>query len=313
MIVRSTTGVEYEVVKPIGEGGVGRVFRAKRVRDGHDCALKVYDGIRHPDRTKIFFRIKKNIQKLMQDPICCSGTKQPCREFVGPLDADSLIELDTNKFGYIMELVDTRNEFITLTRFRTKADQRLFCRAARSIAELFRNVHFSGWCYKDINEKNIYINPQTAEVRIIDCDNISVQSVKVILGTPGFMAPEIYRTEAPDIQSDYFSTAVLFYRLMLELGVDARVVVGYGIRPCNTPTRGRSADDVKRVVDAFVGHDVGDVKSFILFDVVIPATKNLLSDIVTKGTIDERILKALQAKDKTQAALIEAVKADLKI
>ena len=36
-------------------------------------------------------------------------------------------------------------------------------------------------------------------------------------------------------------------------------------------------------------------------------------DLGTKGTIDERILKALRAKDRTQAALIEAVKADLKI
>ena len=39
----------------------------------------------------------------------------------------------------------------------------------------------------------------------------------------------------------------------------------------------------------------------------------VIQHIVTKGTIDERILKALQAKDKTQGALIEAVKADLKI
>lgn len=39
----------------------------------------------------------------------------------------------------------------------------------------------------------------------------------------------------------------------------------------------------------------------------------VIQHIVTKGTIDERILKVLQAKDKTQAALIEAVKADLKI
>ena len=39
----------------------------------------------------------------------------------------------------------------------------------------------------------------------------------------------------------------------------------------------------------------------------------VIQHIVTKDTIDERILKALQAKDKTQAALIEAVKADLKI
>ncbi len=37
----------------------------------------------------------------------------------------------------------------------------------------------------------------------------------------------------------------------------------------------------------------------------------VIQHIVTKGTIDERILKVLRAKDRTQAALIEAVKADL--
>lgn len=38
----------------------------------------------------------------------------------------------------------------------------------------------------------------------------------------------------------------------------------------------------------------------------------IVEHIVTEGTIDERILKALKAKDMTQAALIEAVKADIK-
>lgn len=37
----------------------------------------------------------------------------------------------------------------------------------------------------------------------------------------------------------------------------------------------------------------------------------IVQHIVTKGTIDERILKALEKKDGSQAALIEAVKADL--
>jgi SNF2 family DNA or RNA helicase len=39
----------------------------------------------------------------------------------------------------------------------------------------------------------------------------------------------------------------------------------------------------------------------------------VIRHIVTKGTIDGRILKALSTKDRTQAALIDAVKADLKI
>ena len=37
----------------------------------------------------------------------------------------------------------------------------------------------------------------------------------------------------------------------------------------------------------------------------------VVQHIVTKGTIDEKILKALSAKDKSQSALIDAVKADL--
>ena len=37
----------------------------------------------------------------------------------------------------------------------------------------------------------------------------------------------------------------------------------------------------------------------------------VIQHIITKGTIDEQILKALQRKDKTQSDLIDAVKADL--
>ncbi|WP_243112612.1 DEAD/DEAH box helicase [Caproiciproducens sp. NJN-50] len=43
------------------------------------------------------------------------------------------------------------------------------------------------------------------------------------------------------------------------------------------------------------------------------ASTVVVQHIVTKGTIDERILKVLSKKDKTQSALIDAVKADLKI
>lgn len=39
----------------------------------------------------------------------------------------------------------------------------------------------------------------------------------------------------------------------------------------------------------------------------------VVQHIVSKGTIDERIMKALQNKEQTQTALIDAVKADLKI
>jgi hypothetical protein len=44
----------------------------------------------------------------------------------------------------------------------------------------------------------------------------------------------------------------------------------------------------KRIAEAFTGDDSKSVGHFILFDVVVPATKQLLSDIATQGV--ERIL-----------------------
>ena len=37
----------------------------------------------------------------------------------------------------------------------------------------------------------------------------------------------------------------------------------------------------------------------------------IIQHIITKGTVDERILAALQAKNETQSALLAAVKAEL--
>ena len=37
----------------------------------------------------------------------------------------------------------------------------------------------------------------------------------------------------------------------------------------------------------------------------------VIQHIITKGTVDEKILKALTEKDKTQTALMSAVKAEL--
>lgn len=39
----------------------------------------------------------------------------------------------------------------------------------------------------------------------------------------------------------------------------------------------------------------------------------MIQHIITKGTIDERIVKALSKKEMTQTALIDAVKADLEV
>lgn len=215
-IVKSTTGVEYAIGKKFDAGGVARVFRARRLSDKKECVFKEY--VPSPEARRMHSAIKKNIQNLMRNPLTEDDGVTPLHSFIGPMDKDSLIELPASKsFGYVMELVDTK-AFLPVPKLwhhDRYPDADILCKACANIAKLFKRVHFKGWCYKDINEGNIYINNKTGDIRIIDCDNISVQSSKTIKGTDGFMAPEVYVTSTPDTYTDYFSMAVLFYRLFV--------------------------------------------------------------------------------------------------
>ena len=215
-IVKSTTGVEYAIGKKLGAGGVASVFRARRLSDKKECVFKEY--VPAPETRRTHSAIKKNIQNLMRNPLTEDDGVTPLHSFIGPMDKDSLIELPASKsFGYVMELVDTK-AFLPVPKLwhhDMYPDADILCKACANIAQLFKRIHFKGWCYKDINEGNIYINNKTGDIRIIDCDNISVQSSKTIKATDGFMAPEVYVTSTPDTYTDYFSMAVLFYRLFV--------------------------------------------------------------------------------------------------
>lgn len=215
-IVKSSTGVEYAIGKKLGAGGVAKVYRAHRLRDNKDFVFKEY--VPSPAMRKVHNGIKSNIIKLMQNPLMKEDGKTVLDSFVGPMDKDSLIELPASKgFGYVMELVDM-NSFLPIMKLWYKdryPDAEMICKISSNIAYLFQRIHYKGWCYKDINEGNIYINNKTGDVCIIDCDNISVQATKTIKGTDAYMAPEVYVTSTPDRYTDYFSMAVLFYRLFV--------------------------------------------------------------------------------------------------
>ncbi len=212
-IVVSTSGTEYVIGPKMGQGGVARVFRARRVTDGKEFAFKEY--VPTPERMKIHREIKKNLQTLIKNPVLDqNGT--PLKSLIHPKE---IVEFPVSHgFGYIMELVDTDN-YVSLKSLwhpETYPDALLLCKICKNIAHLFTQLHLgTGWCYKDINEGNIYINPKTGDVFVIDLDNISVPETKTILGTPGYMAPEVYITNTPNIRTDQFSMAVYFYRLLV--------------------------------------------------------------------------------------------------
>lgn len=68
--------------------------------------------------------------------------------------------------------------------------------------------------------------------------------------------------------------------------------------------KAKKRSDVKKFADVFISEDAGNVKSYILIDVLIPAIKKAISDIVTNG-IDMMLYgEAGRSKKKSPASKI---------
>ena len=213
-VVTSTAGVEYAIGPKLDEGGVSTTFRARRLSDGKNVVFKKYVFV--PESMREYRMIKNNIRKLAERPITDENGRR-LEGIVGPMDKDSLIELPASRgFGYIIEPLNTK-QFMRIEKIRRVGfpDHDLVCTILSNLAYFFHRLHLAGWCCNDINDGNIYVDPKSGEIRIIDCENISVQGVKIMSGTLAYMAPEIYVTHTPDIYSDYFSLAVFYYRFLV--------------------------------------------------------------------------------------------------
>ena len=90
-------------------------------------------------------------------------------------------------------------------------------RACFFLADGFHQLHLKGLCYKDISLGNLFLEPSSGRILIADNDNVDIdgRDPGSVLGTPGFMAPEVLLQLArPSASSDLFSLAVLIFRLL---------------------------------------------------------------------------------------------------
>lgn len=142
----------------------------------------------------------------------------PTEQFLWPFDFVSMPRASACS-GYIMPLKPP--EFISmmdLLRRRCEPSFRSLTIVGFNLANSFLKLHAAGLCYRDINFGNVFFDPDTGDIRIADTDNVDVNlRAGSILGTPGFMAPEVARKLVqPNAMSDRFSLAVLlFYIFML--------------------------------------------------------------------------------------------------
>ncbi len=224
----------YEILKRLGEGGMGTVYQALDRELDRIIALKII----RPDLAadaNILRRFKQEILLARQithrnvirifDLGVADGLRFITMEFVEGEDLNSLL----NRRGKLppSEAVDI---------------MRQVCRGLQA-------AHAEDVVHRDLKPQNILIDAD-GHVRIMDFglarsfEQAGITHTGIIVGTPDYMSPEQARGEQAGVRSDVFAVGVIFYELLTgELPYAADTIMAALLKRTREPPRPIEAVD----------------------------------------------------------------------
>jgi len=208
----------YEIVEPIGSGGMGDVYRARDTRLDRDVAVKVL-----PER------IAKDAEARMR-------FEREAKAVAALTHPNILAIHDYGSAGDSAYSVTELLEGETL-RKRINAGPLSWRKAAEigaAIADGLAAAHAKGIIHRDLKPENIFVTTD-GRVKILDFgiaqlvrpdaqpDDVDTSSMPTapmktdpgaVTGTAGYMAPEQLRGEPVDARTDIFSLGTLLYEMV---------------------------------------------------------------------------------------------------
>ena len=125
----------------------------------------------------------------------------------------------TNSFVYLMDEISCEYNAIAMVMKNPDLltmDQKM--EICRQMAEVFSSLGNNGFIYSDVSGTNICygIAPDgRVDVRVLDCDNISLTGESLGLAGSGlFRAPEVMLGASPTEMSDAYALAVAAFRML---------------------------------------------------------------------------------------------------
>src|ERR1044071_882456 len=202
----------YEIVSPLGAGGMGEVYRARDTRLGRDVALKVLPAefARDPGRRARFEQEAKAAAALNHPNI------------VGLHD----IGEEDGVFYTVSELVpgDTLSALLE----RGPVPLRKLLDLAVQLADGMAAAHTARIAHRDLKPANIMVTGD-GRAKILDFGLAKLASIApsspdetvtvhqtepgMILGTVNYMSPEQARGKPADYRSDQFSFGLILYEM----------------------------------------------------------------------------------------------------
>jgi serine/threonine protein kinase len=203
---------QYEIVAPLGSGGMGEVYRAKDLRLGRDVAVKVM--AKHiaadPEMRRRFEIEARSVASLSHPSI---------------LSIHELAVVDDVPMA-VMELLEGEN---LRSRIRRGAlPWRDAVRIAATVAEGLAAAHSRGIVHRDLKPENIFLTSDDG-VKILDfglalqrlesplapdVPTMAVTNDRAVMGTFGYMSPEQVTGERVDGRSDIFALGCVLYEML---------------------------------------------------------------------------------------------------
>ncbi len=208
----------YEIVAPLGAGGMGEVYRGRDPRLGRDVAIKILP------------------QSFASDPDRLRRFEQEARAVAALNHPNILAVHDFGSDGGVHYLV---SELLDGEPLRAKLESgalspRRATEYALQIANGLAAAHEKGIVHRDLKPENIFVTRE-GRVKILDFglakqsetlpgasavsgDTMTsppvLTAAGIVLGTVGYMAPEQVRGAVADHRSDIFAFGAILYEML---------------------------------------------------------------------------------------------------
>ena len=203
----------YEIVAPLGAGGMGEVYRARDTRLGREVAIKIV------------------AEQLAGSPGSLARLEREVRA-VAALSHPNIVALydvgsDRDVAFAVMELLD--GEPLDRCIGSPRVTPQRAIDIAASVADGLAAAHAKGVIHRDLKPANIFVT-RDGHVKILDFGLakhdplLSEANTKsgitdatrpgALLGTVGYMSPEQVNGEPADQRSDIFSLGCVIYELL---------------------------------------------------------------------------------------------------
>src|SRR4030081_559138 len=205
----------YEIVSPLGVGGMGEVYRARDESLGREVAIKVLpkELASDPDRLRRFEQEARAAAALNHPNILAVYGFSMTEDHAPYLIAELL-------------LGQTLRERLQQGEIPARKAIEFALQITRGLAA----AHARGIVHRDLKPENLFLT-RDGVVKILDFGlakltgpvttgpqgsmaTVSVTEPGVVLGTAGYMSPEQVRGQALDHRTDIFSLGAVFYEVL---------------------------------------------------------------------------------------------------